>query len=1045
MLNMSATLWKQLLRTAEDRFGISRDRIAAETMFVSHETYTPARGGSAAAEIHALRDVFGDQANRVIIANTKGFTGHTMGVGVEDVVAVKALEFGIVPPIANIQNGFEPDLELGDLNLSHGGKYPVEYSLRLGAGFGSQIAMTLLRKIPGQGERVDKFAYGRWLSAVSGYEATELEVSQRTLRIKNQGVPVKLNSASTWQYGKGPTLWAASTKTIVPDVTFQSQPSAPLTSPSPVEIKAPAPISQTAAGSDEIKTYVLSVVSEKTGYPVEVLDLDLDLEADLGIDTVKQAELFAAIRGQYNIARREDLRLSDYNTLAKVIRFVEEALQPASGEAAPQPAAAPVMETVTPLVPVSHNTEAIKTYVLKVVSEKTGYPVEVLDLDLDLEADLGIDTVKQAELFASIRGQYNIPRREDLRLSDYNTLAKVIAFVQAALESGANSPVSQPSTAANEPVIAPIPAPAPSPSLLLHVNSDEIKTYVLSAVSEKTGYPTEVLDLDLDLEADLGIDTVKQAELFAAIRGKYNIARREDLRLSDYNTLAKVIRFVEEALNPSPVASAPPEVKVPVPVPPVELVVPEPPDSTDSLDATPAEIKVYVLGIVSEKTGYPTDVLDLNLDLEADLGIDTVKQAELFAAIRGQYGIPRREDLRLSDYNTLAKVIAFVEMELKKRKSALMKAAIPVPATAVSVDLNLQPAQNSIIRRVPKPYLRPQLDLCVPTQVELSEGKRVLVVESKARIAEPLSRRLAARKIEVLRLNSGVGSAEQMDKISKWLETGPIAGVYFLPALEIEPKLAEMSAADWQKGLEERLYSLYTVMKALPEETFLICATRLGGLHGYSQEGASAPLGGAVSGFAKSVAREREKAFVKVVDFEASATAATIAARLIEETLRDPGALEIGWENDLRYGIATVEESRPAANDFNLEKGSVFLISGGSGGIIRPIVEDLVKATQGTFYLLDRAPLPPKDDPDVARLAGDREGLKNDLIARLTKDGKKPTPVQVEGALFGIERSATTLQTLQNIEGMGGKAHYLACDVTNPALIDEAIQKIKAC
>ncbi len=64
--------------------------------------------------------------------------------------------------------------------------------------------------------------------------------------------------------------------------------------------------------------------------------------------------------------------------------------------------------------------------------------------------------------------------------------------------------------------------------------------------------------------------------------------------------------------------------------------------------------------MVSEKTGYPPDMLDLDLDLEADLGIDTVKQAELFAAIRTHYGIPRREDLRLSDYNTLAKTIQFV-------------------------------------------------------------------------------------------------------------------------------------------------------------------------------------------------------------------------------------------------------------------------------------------------------------------------------------------------------------------------------------------------
>ncbi len=47
-----------------------------------------------------------------------------------------------VPPVANFK---EVDPELGELNLSKGGDYPVEYALRLGAGFGSQISMTLLR------------------------------------------------------------------------------------------------------------------------------------------------------------------------------------------------------------------------------------------------------------------------------------------------------------------------------------------------------------------------------------------------------------------------------------------------------------------------------------------------------------------------------------------------------------------------------------------------------------------------------------------------------------------------------------------------------------------------------------------------------------------------------------------------------------------------------------------------------------------------------------------------------------------------------------
>ena len=80
-------------------------------------------------------------------------------------------------------------------------------------------------------------------------------------------------------------------------------------------------------------------------------------------------------------------------------------------------------------------------------------------------------------------------------------------------------------------------------------NEAEVKAFVLAAVSEKTGYPSEMLDMDLDLEADLGIDTVKQAELFATIRTHYNIPRREDLRLSEYNTLAKVVQFMLDATS----------------------------------------------------------------------------------------------------------------------------------------------------------------------------------------------------------------------------------------------------------------------------------------------------------------------------------------------------------------------------------------------------------------------------------------------------------------------------------------------------------------
>ncbi|NWF81938.1 MAG: acyltransferase domain-containing protein, partial [Chloroflexi bacterium] len=198
---------ESLVTAAERRFGLDRYAMAAHTVFVSHETYTPARGGSASAEVAALRRTFGPAASEVVVANTKGFTGHPMGVGIEDVIAVKILEHGIVPPVPNYR---EVDPELGTLNLSRGGRYPVRYAIHFAAGFGSQIAITLLRRVPGGPSRIDnRHRYDYWLAQVSGYDHAETEVVQRVLRVKAQGAPTRVPAPSMWQPGTGPVVRAA--------------------------------------------------------------------------------------------------------------------------------------------------------------------------------------------------------------------------------------------------------------------------------------------------------------------------------------------------------------------------------------------------------------------------------------------------------------------------------------------------------------------------------------------------------------------------------------------------------------------------------------------------------------------------------------------------------------------------------------------------------------------------------------------------------------------------------------------------------------------
>ena len=167
-------------------------------------------------------------------------------------------------------------------------------------------------------------------------------------------------------------------------------------------------------------------------------------------------------------------------------------------------------------------------------------------MDLDLEADLGIDTVKQAEVFATVREAYGIEFDESLKLRDYPTMNHVVDFVRARTGSAAAQPAAEPAAAARAGGAGSAPAAVAEaePAAVAGPAADEVAARVVDLVARETGYPTELLDMDLDLEADLGIDTVKQAEVFATVREAYGIEFDESLKLRDYPTMNHVVDFV---------------------------------------------------------------------------------------------------------------------------------------------------------------------------------------------------------------------------------------------------------------------------------------------------------------------------------------------------------------------------------------------------------------------------------------------------------------------------------------------------------------------
>jgi len=709
--------------------------------------------------------------------------------------------------------------------------------------------------------------------------------------------------------------------------------------------------------------------------------------------------------------------------------------------------------------------DAVKERVLALVAEKTGYPVDMLDLDLDLEADLGIDTVKQAELFATIREAYGIARDDKIKLRDFPTLAHVIRFVHDRQPGLTAEAQAAPAIEVRQEVkVAP-----PQPAIVPAKAGDVVKERMLALVVEKTGYPSDMLDLDLDLEADLGIDTVKQAEMFAAIREIYNIPRDENRKLRDYPTLAHVIRFVYERrpdLGGTPPASArSSEMPALLPVPtPAPALVSAAPVITPQVVADDI-IKEKVLAIVAEKTGYPKDMLDLDLDLEADLGIDTVKQAEMFASVRAAFNIPREADLKLRDFPTLAHVIKFAHdrqpgtatvpsgsgvaekyepiQQTGSPSSASKPAAAPQPVLAGFE------AANRIPRRVPVPILRPPLTLCKPTGVKLEPSRRVVVMPDKSGVAEALVQRLKTKGIEALQIEGAPEADALASRLKTWLAAGPIHGVYWLPALDNEGQLTKIDSATWHEAVRVRVKLLYATMRMLYEQvsqpdTFFVSATRLGGQHGYDEAGAVAPVGGAVTGFTKTYKRERMDAFVKTVDFEPKRKAADIAESLIEETLRDPGAIEIGYKDGLRWTVGLQEQ--PAADGqpaLTLDENTVFLITGAAGSIVSAITADLAAASGGIFYLLDLVPEPDPNNPDLKRFLSDKEGLKRDLFARIQSRGERATPALVEKELAALERAQAAQSAIDAVRGAGGTAHYFSVNLTDADGVAKVIGRIR--
>jgi acyl transferase domain-containing protein/NAD(P)-dependent dehydrogenase (short-subunit alcohol dehydrogenase family)/acyl carrier protein len=165
----------------------------------------------------------------------------------------------------------------------------------------------------------------------------------------------------------------------------------------------------------------------------------------------------------------------------------------------------PIESPARPTEP-SVNNSAIEARLLEVVSQLTGYPVEMLALDMDIEADLGIDSIKRVEILATLEEKMpGLPPIPPDTLGTLKTLGQIATVLMQQRNGDSNSKVSI-SSASSHTVHQP--------------EQYDVEAGLLEVVSRLTGYPVEMLALDMDIEADLGIDSIKRVEILATLEEK---------------------------------------------------------------------------------------------------------------------------------------------------------------------------------------------------------------------------------------------------------------------------------------------------------------------------------------------------------------------------------------------------------------------------------------------------------------------------------------------------------------------------------------------
>ena len=810
-----------------------------------------------------------------------------------------------------------------------------------------------------------------------------------------------------------------------------------------------APTAQPSASPSLLTTTVLAVVSEKTGYPTEMLNLGMSLDHDLGIDSIKRVEILSALQERVpNLPAFKPEELGSLHTLSDVVTLAESR----TGAAAPvvatnQPQTTVVVAPPAPVPAAAAPAPAmglLTTTVLAVVSEKTGYPTEMLNLGMSLDHDLGIDSIKRVEILSALQERVpNLPAFKPEELGSLHTLSDVVTLAESRTGAAA-APVAL-TNQVPPTVIVDSPSPAIPTAAATATADGTLTTTVLAVVSEKTGYPTEMLNLGMSLDHDLGIDSIKRVEILSALQERVpNLPAFKPEALGSLHTLSDVVTLAESRMGGSLVAAGPAASTIqPQPVamiPQQSSVAPPVPSAVTVSGPATGALTATVLEVVSEKTGYPTEMLNLGMSLDHDLGIDSIKRVEILSALQERVpNLPAFKPEELGSLHTLSDVVTLAEARSAEQGPESVSVATSGPAVAPVINAPSTTAQvpvptlrersqaigapcrqpATLIRSLVRPEALPPAASAI--ELPLVRGAEIWITEDGLELSLRIAAELSQRGFKPRVVN--------LDEPNVSAIPERLAGLIVVAPAEGTNDRQLWRSIEWLQKAGPALRRT----AALGTSVFAT-VSRLDGRFGFdARQPLTDPLSGGLAGLTKSAAREWPELTCKAFDLSNDwSTASEAAAKLVDELFRQ-GPVEIGLSPAGRCTPTVVEESLSSINSSApaIQPGELVIVSGGARGVTAEAALAAARTWKSRLVILGRSPLPPDEPGWLQRLMSEMQ-IKQGLIERLPKG---TLPKAIESQYREILAGREVRSTLSRLADAGVPATYHAVDIRDLATV----------